>query len=293
MKLIHRFLAVLLLVTLPTGTFAATVQYQTPNVTRAEAAMILLKTRLKATNIPDVSSQGKFPDVKRGDWFERYVTLAARYGILETQPGTGNIRPGDVVLRSEFLKMLSTTFGLQLNLPYLYKDVVAASWYAPYAGIARKFNLFPADTDQSKLNGEKELTHEEAMQALRILSQKLANEHLPALKEVDLAKKQATYQLTLYDRISTKTEDSILMQAPSSLVLKKPTPLPPPPPAYENAKNIPGIHDEISSSRSKATATAAAQRNVRHTKQFHTLVRLHLLIAETKRATCADSSTFV
>lgn len=242
---IARLTALLLLIILPVTGFAAPVQYTTPNVTRAEAAMILLKTRLKAVNIPDVPAQGKFPDVKRGDWFERYVTLAARYGILEAQPGTGNIRPNDVVLRSEFLKMLATAFGLQLNLPYLYRDVVPASWYAPYAGIASRYVLFPADPDQSRLAGDKELTHEDAMQALRILSQQLADEHLPALKEVDLAKKQSAYQLTLYDRISTKTENSILMQAPSTLVLKKPAITPPPPPAYDNPKNIPSLREEI------------------------------------------------
>jgi uncharacterized protein YkwD len=139
--------------------------FETPYVTRAEAVMILLQTRLSV--VPNIAADTKFPDVEHGQWYERYIVLGEKFKIIEADSQTLRIRPADPVTRAEFIKMAARTFALPENLPYLYKDVPPGSWYAAYAGIARAYTLFPGDLDQSVLQPGQVLTHDEVVRALQ------------------------------------------------------------------------------------------------------------------------------
>ncbi len=153
-----------------------------PYVTRAETAMILLKSRLGGT-VPAVTANGRYPDIPSGSWYERYMVLAARYRIMDPQPGTNALRPDDVVFRSEFLAMLQRTFGLRDNLPHSYIDVPAQAWYTPAAGIAKYYALFPQDTDTRRLSPDSLLTHAEMAQAIQNLLRKIDTGKFAALSE--------------------------------------------------------------------------------------------------------------
>jgi len=109
-------------------------------VNRAEAAKFLLLARFGS--VADVANSGRFPDVVDGQWYTKFVVTAADRGIIGGYPD-GTFRPADTVNTAEFLKMLSLTFDLPLNLPYSYTDVSSQDWFAPYAGIAAKYDLFP------------------------------------------------------------------------------------------------------------------------------------------------------
>jgi uncharacterized protein YkwD len=147
------------------------VSFQTPYVTRAETVMILLQSRLR--NVPNVRLDEAIPDVKPGQWYERYIALGAKFKIIETDPQTLKMRPDDPVTRSEFLKMAARTFALPENLPYLYQDVQPGGWPAAYAGIARAYRLFPRDANQNLLQPGQVMTHEEMVAALQaIIKQK-------------------------------------------------------------------------------------------------------------------------
>ncbi len=89
-----------------------------------------------------MNNSGQFPDVLDGQWYTKFVVTAASKGIINGNPD-GTFRPGNQVNTAEFLKMLSLTFGLQLNMNYSYQDVPSDSWYAQYAGIAERYHLFP------------------------------------------------------------------------------------------------------------------------------------------------------
>ena len=130
-------------------------------VNRAEAAKFLLLGRFQS--VEEVSNNGRFPDVLDKQWYTRFVVTAAQKGIISGYPD-GLFRPADQVNTVEFLKMLSLTFGLQLNLSYNYNDVPSGSWFAQYAGIAQKYNLFPNRTSQ--LQPEKPLSREEVAIAI-------------------------------------------------------------------------------------------------------------------------------
>jgi len=130
-------------------------------VNRAEAAKFLLLARFGT--VADISNNGKFPDVKDGEWYVPFVVTAANKGIINGYPD-GFFRPANTVNTAEFLKMLTLTFSLSENLDYSYSDVKSTDWFAKYAGIAEKYNLFP---DRSTyLNPGDNLTRKEVAIAI-------------------------------------------------------------------------------------------------------------------------------
>ena len=131
------------------------------DVNRAEAAKFLLLARYGGVN--DLRNNGRFPDVLDGQWYTKYVVTAADKGIISGHPD-GTFRPANTVNTAEFLKMLSLTFGLQLNLQYSYTDVSSQDWFAPYAGIAERYNLFPGRS--AYLSPGDPLTREEVAVAI-------------------------------------------------------------------------------------------------------------------------------
>ena len=130
-------------------------------VNRAEAAKFLLLARFGT--VSEIQNNGKFPDVKDGEWYVPFVVTAANKGIISGYPD-GVFRPQNTVNTAEFLKMLSLTFGLSENLSYSYTDVRSTDWFAPYAGVAQKYTLFPGRT--TRLNPSANLTRKEVAIAI-------------------------------------------------------------------------------------------------------------------------------
>lgn len=113
------------------------------SVNRAEAAKFLLLARFQA--VDEMSNNGQFFDVLDGQWYTKFVVRAAQLGIINGHPD-GSFKPGDGVNTAEFLKMLSLTFDLQLNMEHSFTDVPEGVWFEQYAGIAEKYELFPGRT---------------------------------------------------------------------------------------------------------------------------------------------------
>ncbi len=132
-------------------------------VNRAEAAKFLLLARFGS--VADASNNGHFPDVLDNQWYTKFVVTAANRGIINGYPD-GTFKPADQVNTAEFLKMLSLTFGLQLNMPYVYTDVSSNDWFAPYAGIAQKYHLFPYHDSPRILTPEASLSRAEVAVAI-------------------------------------------------------------------------------------------------------------------------------
>lgn len=114
-------------------------------VNRAEASKFLLLARFEV--VEETGEDVKFSDVIRGQWYVKYINAAAEKGIISGHPD-GSFRPANTVNTAEFLKMLSLTFDLELDLPYSYTDVEADAWYAQYVGAAELYDLFPERTDE-------------------------------------------------------------------------------------------------------------------------------------------------
>ena len=126
------------------------------DVNRAEAAKFLLLARFG--EVDHVSNNGRFPDVLDNQWYTKFVVTAANKGIISGHPD-GTFRPANTVNTAEFLKMISLIFDLDLNTSYSYRDVSSSDWFARYAGIAERYNLFPDRS--SYLSPGNSLTREE------------------------------------------------------------------------------------------------------------------------------------
>lgn len=130
-------------------------------VNRAETAKFLLLARFGT--VEDTPNNGKFPDVLDGQWYTKYVVMAGKLGIIKGY-SDGTFKPANNVNTAEFLKMLTLTFDLGLNMPYTYTDVNSDDWFAQYAGVAQKYNLFPDRTE--KLEPGRYLTRSEVAIAI-------------------------------------------------------------------------------------------------------------------------------
>ncbi|MDD4319131.1 MAG: CAP domain-containing protein [Candidatus Peribacteraceae bacterium] len=188
-------------------------------LTRGEAAMLLLQLRVET--MPSIVNDGRLRDLKKGHAFERYVLAAERFGIL-TADAQGAIRPDGTVTRAAFVKMITLTFGLTTRTPYLYKDVPALSWFAPYAGIASRYALFGSNED-GKLYPDRQLTHGEAKRILQSLIDCQAIKTLLTNKPVSGA--QSAYGLQIYQKISTQEQELVRVngerKAPTYLALSE------------------------------------------------------------------------
>lgn len=130
-------------------------------VNRAEAAKFLLLARY--AEVADVTGDGGLSDILPGEWYVKFVVTAENLGIIDGYPD-GTFKPANSVNNVEFLKMLTLTFGLEQNLIYDYVDVSGSDWFAKYAGIAQKYNLYPGIG--SNLNPGTELTRDDVAVAI-------------------------------------------------------------------------------------------------------------------------------
>ena len=124
------------------------------NITRAEFAKIAVITmglEKSADLLANVPSQ--FKDVKVGDWYTKYINVAANQGILKGYPN-GNFRPEANITEAEALTIVLRLLGYNDNLPgkWPYNYVTqadrlglidagfSAGAFATRAGIARLVN---------------------------------------------------------------------------------------------------------------------------------------------------------
>jgi uncharacterized protein YkwD len=171
----------------------AQIQFYTDNVTRAEAAMLLLKTRAAEVKPEQVTKA--ITDVIPNSWYERFVAKSVRFGLMDPD-STGRVRPDQAITRAEFITMLTIAFDLPEGLPHTYEDVLP-TWYARYVGTAQQYQLFQSDIDRRRLFfPQRQVSHDEALAAVQRL-QRTVGQFLPKL-EVDasinlrlLARKQA------------------------------------------------------------------------------------------------------
>lgn len=121
-------------------------------VNRAEASKFLLLGKY-GTVADDASGTLSFKDVAEGAWYLKYINTASTLGIINGYKDN-TFRPGNNVNAAEFLKMLTLTFAIKQDFPNIYLDVKEDDWFAPFAGIATKYNLFPDRTEGNLRPGD-------------------------------------------------------------------------------------------------------------------------------------------
>lgn len=115
-------------------------------VTRAE----LLKMSLKSLGISDSGHtyQGYFSDVAKGDWHDGYVEKAFQMGIVSGYDD-GTFKPNNPVTRSEAVKILVTSFELDLETYTIgtFSDVFRWDWFADFVATAYEYGLLNGYSD--------------------------------------------------------------------------------------------------------------------------------------------------
>lgn len=164
---------------LPSLPARAQIAFYTENLTRAEAAMLIVKTRARTIRPATVGKDVR--DVLPKSWYERFVAMAIQFGLMEPD-AKGRVRPDDAITRAEFVAMLTIAYDLPESLPHTYEDV-PPTWYARYVGTAQQYQLFQSDVDRRRLFfPQRQITHDEALAAVNRL-QKSVGQFLPVLEE--------------------------------------------------------------------------------------------------------------
>jgi len=127
----------------PDGNF-----YPNRAVNRAEMLKMLYKAKGK---IPDPTSQGCFPDVESGGWYETFVCDAAANRYVQGY-ADGTFRPASLVNRVEAIKMIAEVFGIYIDEIteedrdiVKFVDVSVAAWYTKYLYAAFSRGILPIE----------------------------------------------------------------------------------------------------------------------------------------------------
>lgn len=120
-------------------------------VSRVEA----LKFILKGANI-DLQNVSRLPfkDTNVSEWYANFVATAFNKNIVDGYPDL-TFKPGNTVNKAEFLKMLLTATGVQVNKTVsdnVYSDVNKSDWFAPYVQYAKDKNLIDVSGNYFKPN---------------------------------------------------------------------------------------------------------------------------------------------
>lgn len=184
-------------------------------ISRAEVAKLLFN----AARIPitETRNNGRFLDVAEGEWYTPYVLTAAKRGIVQGYPPRHILfAHRNPVTTAEFLKMLTLTFELRERQRHGFRDVPADAWFAPYAGAAWQYGLFPERVDH--------------LQPGRPLARR---DVILALYHLFTVKRPRGVSEWFAPNIPGIPIDTIPMHAPSFTGKCPPTPICPPPPKPE------------------------------------------------------------
>ena len=90
-------------------------------------AVALLCVILLAASVLSVSAAKTYTDVKSGDWYYEFVNYMSDKGIINGYTDN-TFRPNNYVKRTEFIKMMVETFGLEMATTINYTDVDSDDW---------------------------------------------------------------------------------------------------------------------------------------------------------------------
>lgn len=104
---------------------------------------------------------GAFKDVKKGAWYEQYVTYATKYGIFNGT-GNGNFSPDAKLSRAQFVQVLANIEGVELDnsIKTDFKDVASGKWYTGAVAWAAENEIVSGSGD-GKFNPNADVSREQ------------------------------------------------------------------------------------------------------------------------------------
>lgn len=113
-----------------------------------------------------------FPDIKREDWFARFVMKAKALGIVKGDDKDGTFAPGRQINKAEFLKMLLMANGVKTETLQVAEDIALDvpkdAWFSPYLNYAYQVGVVTKD-ENGNLEPSKLLTRGEVAEMMYLL----------------------------------------------------------------------------------------------------------------------------
>lgn len=133
-------------------------------LTRAEFATILVRSLDLPTS---VKHEGKFKDVKGGEWYSTYVEAAASKGLIKGFPD-GTFRPNQTINRQEMINVVIEAMGMKdeankrtgSKITYRDKNKIPV-WVKGHVELAEELNLLD-NISVGYFNGERQVNRAEA-----------------------------------------------------------------------------------------------------------------------------------
>ncbi|MBI2463738.1 S-layer homology domain-containing protein [Candidatus Peregrinibacteria bacterium] len=116
-------------------------------ITRAEFTKVILET----LDIPlnGVKFEQRFTDVRKTDWFSKYVLKAESLGIIQGYDNQ-TFRPNEPVTRAEALAIIFRAFEIpSQSSKKVFPDVAMGQWFTSYVSSAYESGLIKGYTDGS------------------------------------------------------------------------------------------------------------------------------------------------
>ena len=137
------------------------------SINRAEA----LKIILKGSNIeaPEEFEKTYFVDIKKTDWFTRYIVKAKELDIVQGNQD-GSFSPARQVNKAEIVKMLliANKVKVDVDLSNSFTDVPQEAWFAPYMLYATDLGIISQNNNM--LEPGKLLTRGEVAEIIYLLT---------------------------------------------------------------------------------------------------------------------------
>lgn len=123
-------------------------------ITRAEFTKVILEAL--DVSLTGVKFEQRFSDVKKNDWYSRYVLKAESLGIIQGY-NDGSFRPNEQVTRAEALAIIFRAFDIpstsndfhSTSLKKIFSDVPQGQWFTNYVSNAYESGLIKGYTDGS------------------------------------------------------------------------------------------------------------------------------------------------
>jgi hypothetical protein len=135
------------------------------NITRAELATLLMRTKMGSDKLVPATNQAIFKDVSLKHWAVKYINLAASEKVVTGYP-KNIFKPNDNVTRAEGLAMIARFGGVEKSTAVPnFKDVKPKYWAAPIIAGAEQVGMLTYLQGKPFLPNKK-LTRAEAVEML-------------------------------------------------------------------------------------------------------------------------------
>ena len=192
-------------------------------VNRAEALKFILVGT--GTEVKDLTKDPTFSDVKKADWFAKYIMNAKDQGVVTGNPD-GSFKPSTIVNRSAFIKMLLMANKFQpegWKPSKQYADIKESDWfykYMTYAGVA---GLLKEDA-KGNLAPSKELTRAEVAEIMYLMTiiRNGSNQKL-LMQQTESQLVQIDTYVNATDLVSAKRASELAVDLTQQLIKLSPT----------------------------------------------------------------------